>query len=181
MKQKSRRLIKRGGRPPVCPTLTNKDDCESNLAGCSWNVKTSKCTKKRETKTSSTQPIPKSSQSGYTINASGEIDITIGNWNLYIPDDSDKIVLFENPGKPNRNTYTVPIKNNWKKLRIIKPDRSDPNFEESVIEFDLFYFRVSNSGIFELTLGMEYTLFFVHVPTDVANLVRQVLLQKSLA
>jgi hypothetical protein len=114
------------------------------------------------------------------LDVSGEIDITLSNWNLYIPEDNGKLTLFENPGQSNRRTYTVPINSNWNKLKIAKPSSFDPDFEESIIEFDFFHFRVSNTGIFELTFGMEYTLFAIKIPIDVANLIREVLQKKSI-
>jgi hypothetical protein len=169
MKQISKRL-KRGGRPTTCAKSINIDDCNANPLGCVWSSKTLKCSKKK-VKAMSASPA---------IDVSGEIDITIGSWNLYIPEDNGKLTLFENPGQSNRRTYTVPINSNWNKLKIVKPSSFDPDFEESIIEFDLFYFRVSNSGIFELTFGMEYTLFAVKLPIEVANLIREVLHQKSI-
>ena len=168
MKQISKRL-KRGGRPGTCNKTLNIEDCIVNPLGCVWSSKTGKCSKKK-VKAMSAVPGP-------ALDVSGEIDITIGNWNLYIPEDNGKLTLFENPGQSNRRTYTVPINNNWKKLKIVKPD---PDFEESIIEFDLFHFRVSNSGIFELTFGMEYTLFLIKLPIDVADLIRTILYEKSI-
>ncbi len=173
MKQISKRL-KRGGRLGTCAKSLNAEDCNASLLGCVWNSKTGKCSKKK-VKSMSAGPA-----SSPALDVSGEIDITIGNWNLYIPEDNGKLTLFENPGQSNRRTYTVPINNNWKKLKIIKPDRSDPDFEESIIEFDKFYFRVSNSGIFELTYGMEYTLFFIKLPINVTDLIRTILYEKSI-
>jgi hypothetical protein len=174
MKQISKRL-KRGGRPTTCAKSLNIEDCNANPLGCVWNSKTGKCSKKR-VKAMSAGPA----SSPVAIDVSGEIDITMGDWNLYIPEDNGKLTLFENPGQSNRRTYTIPINSNWDKLRIVKPSSLDPDFEESIIEFDLFHFRVSNSGIFELTFGMEYTLFAIKLPIDVANLIREVLHQKSI-
>jgi hypothetical protein len=165
--------VKRGGRPGTCAKSLNMEDCNTNPLGCVWNSKTGKCSKKK------VQAMSASPVSRPAFDVSGEIDITIGSWNLYIPEDNGKLTLFENPGQSNRRTYTVPINSNWNKLKIVKPSSFDPEFEESIIEFDLFYFRVSNSGIFELTFGMEYTLFAIKIPIEVANLIREVLHQKS--
>jgi len=171
MKQISKRL-KRGGRPTTCAKSLNIEDCNANPLGCVWSSKTGKCSKKK-VKAISAGPV--------ASDLSGEIDITMGDWNLYIPEDNGKLMLFENHGKPNRRTYTVPINSNWNKLQIVKPSSLDPDFEESIVEFDFFYFRVSNSGIFELTFGMEYTLFAIKLPIEVANLIREVLHQKSIS
>lgn len=148
----------------ICSSIKLKSVCEKNEEPkCIWG-KTDKCRKKPNKYTR------KTIKADNIIMKNGEFTLMVNKWLIVASNES--LQLIENYGKNNKKIYTIPIQNKWSNFVI---EKDDDGFEAYKLNNNQMYFRMTNTGSFELNYDGDYQIFYIKVPMNVFNGIKTIL------
>jgi len=108
--------------------------------------------------------------------SSEPLEEDIENYSISLFDN--QISIIKDMHKPTSQINTIPI-NIWKNITT-ESDEDDPCYISLLIDCgNNFYFRVSSTGIIDLSYAGDFTIFYQKIPTNVTKRLIELILEKQ--